>query len=256
MHAAHEKIRELYLGSTRAARTFQVVSLLLELILMVYFVASSFLPQDGWLTAVDLIIAAILLADFLARWWIAPAPAIYFRRMSTWADLLVLLTMILPAFSANLLFLRALRAVRIFRSYHILRDLNEEYTFIRNNRDAIEASINLLVFIFVMSAVVYVLEAQRHAEINNYVDALYFTVSTLTTTGFGDITFTDPLGRLLSIFIMIVGVSLFLRLIQVVFRPPKVRHTCPTCGLLRHDVDAVHCKHCGQILRIENEGLD
>jgi voltage-gated potassium channel len=256
MAGAREKLRELYLGSTRAAQTFQVASLLLELILMIYFVASSFLPHDGWLIAIDLLIAAILLADFAARWWIAPTPAIYFRRLSTWADMLVLLTLVLPAFSANLLFLRALRAVRIFRSYHILRDLNEEYTFIRKNRDAIEASINLLVFIFVMSAIVYVLEVRRHPEINHFVDALYYTVSTLTTTGFGDINFKDVPGRLLSIFIMIVGVSLFLRLIQVVFRPTKVRYTCPTCGLLRHDPDAVHCKHCGQILKIENEGLD
>jgi voltage-gated potassium channel len=256
MDNLRESVRRLYIGSTWGARTFQVVSLILELALMVYFVASSFLPHDGWLIAVDLTIAAVLLADFVARWWIAPAPAIYFRRLSTWTDLLVIVTMILPAFSQNLLFLRALRAVRIFRSYHILRDLNQEYSFIRNNRDAIEATINLLVFIFVMSAIVYVLEVRRHPEINHFIDALYFTVSTLTTTGFGDINFKDTPGRLLSIFIMIVGVSLFLRLIQVVFRPPKVRYTCPSCGLMRHDSDAVHCKHCGQVVNIKSDGLE
>lgn len=256
MDEAREKVRELYLGATRAAQAFQIASLTLEFVLIIYFVASSFLPHDGWLIAVDVLIALVLLADFLARWWIAPTPAIYFQRLSTWADLLVLLTLILPAFSSNFLFLRALRAIRIFRSYHILRDLHEEYAFIQKNRDAIEASINLLVFIFVMSAIVYVLEVRRHTDINNYIDALYFTVSTLTTTGFGDITFKDPLGRLLSIFVMIFGVSLFLRLIQVVFRPTKVRYTCPTCGLLRHDPDAVHCKHCGQIINIKTEGGD
>ena len=256
MKDARSKIRELYLGSTGAAQTFQISALVFEFVLVVYFIVSSFLPHDGWLIIVDLLVAVILLADFLARWWIAPSPAIYFRRLSTWADLLVLLTLVLPAFSHNLLFLRAVRAIRIFRSYHILRDLHEDYAFIRKNRDAIEASINLLVFIFVMSAVVYVLEVRRHPEINHFIDALYFTVSTLTTTGFGDISFKDTPGRLLSIFIMIVGVSLFLRLIQVVFRPTKVRYTCPTCGLLRHDPDAVHCKHCGRVLHIETEGVD
>ena len=31
--------------------------------------------------------------------------------------------------------------------------------------------------------------------IGNYLDALYFTVATLTTTGFGDITLTGTTGR-------------------------------------------------------------
>ncbi len=53
---------------------------------------------------------------------------------------------------------------------------------------------------------------------------------------------------------MIFGVTLFLRLAQVLFRPSKVRHPCPECGLVLHDADAVHCKHCGTTIRIETEG--
>ena len=53
---------------------------------------------------------------------------------------------------------------------------------------------------------------------------------------------------------MIVGVTLFLRLAQVLLRPEKVTYECPTCGLTRHDPDAVHCKHCGETLHIKTEG--
>ena len=53
---------------------------------------------------------------------------------------------------------------------------------------------------------------------------------------------------------MIFGVTLFLRLAQVLLRPEKVPITCPTCGLQRHDPDAVHCKHCGETLHIKTEG--
>jgi voltage-gated potassium channel len=53
---------------------------------------------------------------------------------------------------------------------------------------------------------------------------------------------------------MIFGVSLFLRLVQVMLRPPKVEHKCPQCGLKRHEFDAIHCKACGHILAIEDEG--
>lgn len=251
-----DKLRRLYLGDSPAARKFRIGSLVFEFFLIVFFISTSFVENRDWILIADLVLAVILLADFIARWVINEPPSAYFRRLSTWADVLVLISLIVPALSGNLLFLRAVRAVRIFRSYHLLRELYQEYAFAKRNRDAIEASLNLLIFIFVMSAVVYAVEGDRHPGINNFVDALYFTVSTLSTTGFGDITFPDTVGRLLSIFIMIVGVGLFLRLIQTIYKPTKVRHECPTCGLTRHDPDAVHCKHCGLTLHIQTEGAD
>jgi len=254
MTGLRARLQRLYFGSSRTAQNFHIASLIFEVALVAFFVTASFLPHDAWLIAVELSIGVILLTDFLIRWWITEAPGTFFRRLSTWADLVVLVTLILPLFTQNLLFLRAVRAVRIFRSYHLIRELYDHYAFMKKNQDAIEASVNLLIFIFVMSAIVYVLEVDQHPNITNFVDALYFTVSTLSTTGFGDITFNDVQGRLLSIFIMIVGVGLFLRLLQVIFRPSKVRHECPTCGLTRHEPDAVHCKHCGEVLHIETEG--
>lgn len=116
--------------------------------------------------------------------------------------------------------------------------------------------VNLLVFILIMTSLVHASQFGRNPEINNYADALYFTVSTLTTTGFGDITMEDTTGRLLSVLIMIFGVSLFIRLAQTLFRPSKVHHECEECGLTRHDADAVHCKHCGTVVHIETEGQD
>lgn len=249
-------LKNLYFGTGPAGRRFRFASFLFEIFLVVFFISTSFVSDRGWLIVAELLIAAILFADFLAQWWMSEPRSAYFKKISTWADIVVLITLVIPAITGSLLFLRAVRAIRLFRSYHFLRDIYAHYTFVRKNRDAIEATINLLIFVFVMSAIVYVVEGHRHPSIYNFVDALYFTVSTLTTTGFGDITFQDTTGRLLSIFIMIVGVSLFLRLIQTVFRPAKVRHECPACGLSRHDADAVHCKHCGLVLHIEDEGLD
>ena len=53
---------------------------------------------------------------------------------------------------------------------------------------------------------------------------------------------------------MLAGVTLFLRLAQALFRPAKVRYPCPACGLQRHEPDAVHCKACGHLLNIPDEG--
>ena len=112
----------------------------------------------------------------------------------------------------------------------------------------------MVLFLFVTTAFVYVNQVDRNPEIHSYVDALYFTVATLTTTGFGDVTLVGETGKLLAIGIMIVGIALFVRLAQTIFMPSRVRYRCPECGLLRHDRDAVHCKHCGTILDIPNDG--
>jgi voltage-gated potassium channel len=76
----------------------------------------------------------------------------------------------------------------------------------------------------------------------------------MTTTGFGDITLPGTFGKLVSIAVMLMGISLFVRLAQLIFRPAKVHFPCPQCGLAKHEPDAVHCKACGHILNIPNEG--
>lgn len=74
----------------------------------------------------------------------------------------------------------------------------------------------------------------------------------MTTTGYGDILLPGLWGKLTSVVIMLAGVTLFIRLGQAIFRPHKVWHPCPQCGLQRHDPDAVHCKACGYMLNIPN----
>src|SRR3546814_9143798 len=100
-----------------------------------------------------------------------------------------------------------------------------------------------------MTGIVYETQHWINPEIGNYVDALYFTVTSLTTTGFGDITLPGTAGRLISVVIMISGVTLFLRLAPVVFRPHKVRYPCPTCGLQRSEE---HTSELQSLMRISS----
>ena len=64
-----------------------------------------------------------------------------------------------------------------------------------------------------------------------------------------------PPGQLISVVIMTLGVTLFFNLARALISPSKVRFPRPTCGLQRHDVDAVRCEACGTVLNIPDEGL-
>ncbi|SFF18943.1 voltage-gated potassium channel [Sulfitobacter brevis] len=223
---------------------------------IIFFIATISREPTPGIVLADLLIGTLILADFLSRLWIAPNRIRLLRQIYTLADVVVILSLLLaPLISQSFGFLRVLRALRLLHSYHVLRDLRRDTPFFKQNEDIIVSSVNLSVFIFFTSTLVFVLRGKQNPDIVGYVDALYFTVSTLTTTGFGDIVLQGTSGRLLAVVIMIVGVALFLRLVQTVFQPRKLRHTCPECGLNRHEVDAIHCKHCGHPLKIETGGV-
>ena len=189
------------------------------------------------------------------RIWIATSKRRYLFRVMTLADSIAIAFLLLPALIENFAYLRAVRALRLLRSHHLLSDLRKRSRFFARNEEIVHNVVTLGLFIFLVTALVYVFQARVNPAIGNYIDALYFTVTTLTTTGFGDIVLKGDSGRLLSTIIMVVGVALVLRLIQTIFRPRKVAFPCPSCGLKRHEPDAVHCKHCGAVVNIETDGF-
>jgi len=254
LNQLRSRLRRLYFGAEPSAHAFRLGILIVDFALLTYFVVGSFYQQQPWHTTADLAIAGLLAFEWLVRLWVYDLRLKLFQQVATWTDLLVIVSLVVPLLNSNLLFLRVLRFMRLFNSYHVNQDLRERSEFFRRNEEVIDAAVNLIVFIFVMSAIVHVLQVRINPGINHFVDALYFTVTTLATTGFGDIVMRDAWGRLLAVAIMIFGLGLFLRLLQAVFKPATVRQPCPDCGLTHHDADAVHCKHCGRVMNIESAG--
>lgn len=246
-------LRGLYFGGSERARTFRVAMLIFDLATILFLVVSSFWRGVAS-EAVDILIGIVILCDFMARLWVDARPLAYLRKPATIGDMLVIISLLAPFVGEGLAFLRVFRVARLLRSEWVFELFEDRYPSLARNKDTIHASVNLLVFLFVTTAIVYETQHRTNEKITDYLDALYFTVTTLTTTGFGDITLQGDLGKLLSVIIMIFGVSLFVRLIQVMVRPPKAYHPCPQCGLERHDFDAVHCKACGIVLNIRDEG--
>ena len=255
MNRVTQLSRELYHGVTPRALRARYLFITFDLVVISYFVVTTFIEPYTWVIYVDFAIGVILLGDFGGRALAAHDRGEFLVRPASIVDFIVIASLFVPALIGNFAFLRLVRALRLMRSYAVLRQLRGRSRFFEKNEDVIFSALNLLVFIFIVTAAVYVMQVQVNESINNYVDALYYTITTLTTTGFGDVILVGSTGRLLAVVIMIIGVALFIRLVQTMFRPSKARYECPDCGLLRHDHDAVHCKHCGRQLHIRTEGM-
>lgn len=248
-------LKILYEGRSKRAQHFRYMLLALDVVIIGYFLVVSMIEAPQWLVVVDFAIAAIMMVDYFSRFWLARHKLKYVFMTVALADAIVIITLLLPIVTENFAFLRVIRTLRLIRSYHMVHDLRGRYRFFAHNEEIVHGVLNLAVFIFFVTSLVYVQQVRLNSEINNYADALYFTVTTLTTTGFGDITLEGPWGRVLAVLIMIFGVALFIKLAQAIFRTHKMEYKCPECGLNRHDPDAVHCKHCGMILNIETDGM-
>jgi voltage-gated potassium channel len=248
------KIRYLYEGDTPDAHRFRYALLWFDLATVAFIVVTSFLPRNPVVEVLDFFFGLGILADFSARLAISPRPSRELLRITTWTDVIAIASFLIPLVGEAAGFLRVLRTLRLLRTYSILKRLRADIPNFAQNEETVIAVARLVVFVFVMTGVVYETQHRSNPLIGNYADALYFTVTALTTTGFGDIVLKDTLGRIVSIVVMIFGVTLFLALIRALLRPQKVRFPCPTCGLQRHDYDAVHCKACGTVLNIPDEG--
>lgn len=249
-----EHLRYLYRVGRPAAHRFRYALLAFDIVTILFIVVTTFVPGNATLEWLDFIFGVLILVDFLARLAISRNRLRELAHPASWADMAAIVSFLAPVAGEAAGFLRILRTVRLLHTYQLLARLRQDSNWFRRHEDVVLAVVNLFVFLFVMSGIVYVSQYGRNPGINNYVDALYFTVTALTTTGFGDITLQGTFGRFIAIVIMILGVTLFLMLVRVLLRPSKVRFRCPTCALLRHDADAVHCKACGTTLQIPDEG--
>lgn len=244
-------LRHLYHGDSRTALRFQTAVLTVDLAIIALFVVQPVLKDTEVFLAVDYSVAAVLAVDIVARLLASRRPLQRLKQPVVLLDLFILLTLLLPYTLINLGFLRIIRLWSISKTGRLWQPLRRRG--LAEWELPARAVLNLVTFLFLATGFIYTTFFRQSSGFTGYLDALYFTVASVTTTGYGDITLEGPWGKLTSIVVMIIGISLFVQLAQAIFKPTKVHHPCPQCGLQRHDPDAVHCKACGHMLNIPND---
>jgi voltage-gated potassium channel len=239
------RLRELYFGSSPQALKFQGAMVLLDLLVIGFFIVSQFIRELNWFFAVDFAIAAFVALDLSAKLFALGSLKRWLKYPTTWVDLIVLATLLFPGMLHNWGFLRILRlwtTVHRERFWNVIGGGRWDDTYVE---DLSKSIVNLVVFIFIAAGLAQALFLGQHPKLNNFLDAVYFVVTALTTTGFGDITIDTAVGRLFSIVLMIAGVTLFFGIAQKAFAGRRKIVVCDSCGLDRHETDAAFCRACG-----------
>ncbi len=238
---------------TPVGKTVNLGIIGLVLISSAIFVAESYPISDQirqWLDLFDRGILTLFVIEYLLRLWCADDRPRYLLSLYSIIDL----TAILPVLTgiSNISFIRVFRWFRILRLLRFIQG-KTFLGYITNEDSLIFTRILFTLFsiIFVFSGLIYQVEHPHNPKLfATFLDAVYFSVSTLTTAGFGDVVPISQTGRFLTVLMIITGVVLIpwqlgdlIR--QLVKTSDQSDITCPACHLQGHAADAQFCKHCG-----------
>jgi voltage-gated potassium channel len=110
-------IRELYEGRSERANRFRQELLVFDLATLAFIVVTSFTPRSSVVEALDILLGVVILAEFVARIAASRERGRELLRLSTWTDVLAIISFLAPLTSEGAGFLRVLRTLRILRVY-------------------------------------------------------------------------------------------------------------------------------------------
>lgn len=202
------------------------------------------------LDTIDAIVLLVFVLEYGLRFWCAEQKSQYFFNLYSLIDLIAIIPVFLGAID-----IRFIRILRWFRILKLIRFIEGSTLFGRiSTTDSlvfVRILFTLFAIIFIYSGLIYQVEHPVNSQVfATFLDAVYFSVVTMTTVGFGDVTPISPGGRLLTVLMILTGIALIPWQLgdlikQLVRTANQVESSCPTCGLALHDADARFCKLCG-----------
>ncbi|ADV67674.1 ion transporter [Deinococcus maricopensis] len=253
----------IYNNDTPAGRAFDLlltVLILSSVLLVLLESVSGFRAKYGpLLRTLEATFALLFTLEYLLRIVTARHASHYARSFFGVVDLLSILpgyiALLVPGVQAFQV-VRALRLLRIFRILKLARYLNEASVI----TEALRASAakitvflaTVLTLVLIIGATMYVVEGPKNGY-TSIPTSVYWAIVTITTVGYGDIAPKTGLGKLIASATMILGYGILavptgivtVGLTQAHARRAAAQRTCPNCGQVQRDEEAVFCSRCG-----------
>ena len=189
------------------------------LFIILSLVPLAFREQNTTLFMMDYVSVSVFILDYLLRWFTADLRLPKYKKWQAFLlypiTPLAIIDMlsILPSFT---FFHRALKVFRVTRLFKILRvlkflryseNLQILLTVLHKERRVLFTVLMIAVaYIFVTALIMFNMEDSEMYE--DFFDAVYWSATTLTTVGYGDIYPTTDIRRLISMFSAIFGVAI------------------------------------------------
>jgi Ion transport protein len=179
---------------------------ILSIINLVLLYAVQEKSLDTVLEVMNAVFSVIFVADFLYRIVTAPSAGAYFFKHFGWADLLA---------SVPVAQFKILRVFRLIRVYRLLREVGIRTIGRALSKDRAGSSLyilllmGILVLEFGSLAMLRVEQGARGANITTASDAIWYTIVTISTVGYGDQYPVTDAGRFIGAGIIVVGVGIF-----------------------------------------------
>ena len=167
----------------------------------------------------------------------------------------VYVSLIVPG-AQSLLVIRSLRLARVFRVLKMVQFITEMDSLVRAIRaSARKIAVFLIVVLLiniVFGSTMYLVEGPERG-FDSMFRGIYWSIVTMSTVGYGDITPTTPVGQALAAMLMIIGYSVIAVPTGIVSaevataRRPR-ETSCRHCGSEVHSETARFCEACGAAL--------
>jgi hypothetical protein len=181
----------------------------LSILSILNLVLALFIPDSDLtqvLNIMNWLFSIIFICDFIYRISTAPSKSNYFFRQFGWADLLASL----PFEQTKIL--RIFRLVRVYRLMRAVGPKKVAETLLKDRAGSalvILLLMGILVLEFGSLAILRAEEMNPDANIKTASDAIWYTLVTISTVGYGDRYPTTNWGRIIGAVIIIVGVGIF-----------------------------------------------
>jgi voltage-gated potassium channel len=173
---------------------------------------------------------------------------------------------IVPTYAAFLvpnaqafLVVRTFRLLRVFRIFKLAHFVSEaaalRRAFAQSRAKVTVFLAAVLVLVAITGSTLYLVEGgQPDSGFGSIPASMYWAVVTMTTVGYGDISPQTPIGKTLAALVMVLGYSLIVVPTGIITAELTAHarsittRSCTACGRDGHDIDATHCKYCGEKL--------